>query len=125
MPNQGHWRAPLGAILVEVLATTLLKRGNGMSHPAFAALALLAYPAFFQWFNTGCPWASSMPYGRAWAWSWWSWRLGFFGAKPSIFFGLVGIALIALGAAVLQQSSAPNEQARAPFGHSKDGARRP
>ena len=132
MPNPGPWLVLLGAILVEVLATTLLKRSNGMSHPAFAALALLAYLLAIWLFSLVQRW---LPMGIVYAlWS----GLGMvlvalaawiFWGETINFWGMVGIALIALGAAVLQISSGPYEQARAPdkppSGHSEAGAGRP
>lgn len=132
MPNPGPWLVLLGAILVEVLATTLLKRSNGMSHPAFAAMALLAYLLAIWLFSLVQRW---LPMGIVYAlWS----GLGmvlvalaawiFWGETVNLW-GVVGIALIALGAVMLQISSAPKEQARAPEkpaqGHSEAGAGRP
>lgn len=129
MPTPGPWIVLFGAILVEVLATTLLKRSNGMSHPAFAALALLAYLLAIWLFSLVQRW---LPMGIVYAlWS----GLGMvlvalaawlFWGETVNSWGMVGIALIALGAAILQISSPRGERAGAPAGppatHSDTGA---
>lgn len=117
MPTPGPWIVLFGAILVEVLATTLLKRSNGMSHPAFAALALLAYLLAIWLFSLVQRW---LPMGIVYAlWS----GLGmvlvalaawFFWGETINTWGMVGIALIALGATILQISSPRGERPGAP-----------
>lgn len=114
MPNPGPWLVLLGAIVVEVLATTLLKRSNGMSHPAFAALALLAYLVAIWLFSLVQRW---LPLGIVYAlWS----GLGMvlvalaawlFWGETINSWGMAGIALIALGAMILQISSPRTDRA--------------
>jgi multidrug transporter EmrE-like cation transporter len=108
MPSSGPWLLLLGAILVEVCATTLLKRSNGMSHPAYAALALTAYLLAIWLFSVVM---RSIPTGIVYAlWS----GLGimlvslaawlFFGEAINAW-GLVGMAFIALGIVIIQLSA--------------------
>jgi multidrug transporter EmrE-like cation transporter len=108
MPSSGPWLLLLGAILVEVCATTLLKRSNGMSHPAYAALALTAYLLAIWLFSVVMRW---IPTGIVYAlWS----GLGivlvslvawlFFGEAINAW-GLVGMALIALETVIIQVSA--------------------
>lgn len=108
MPSSGPWLLLLGAILVEVCATTLLKRSNGMSHPAYAALALTAYLLAIWLFSVVMRW---IPTGIVYA-LWSGLGIVLVSLAAWIFFGeaingwgLAGMGLIALGTVIIQVSA--------------------
>lgn len=113
MQTLGPWFVLLGAIVVEVCATTLLKRSNGMSHPLFAVLALSCYLLAIWLFSLVQRW---LPMGIVYAlwsglgmvlvtiaaWIFWNETI-----PPG---GLLGMALIVVGAILLQATSPTAEK---------------
>lgn len=113
MQSPGPWIVLLGAIVVEVCATILLKRSNGMAQPLFAALAVTCYLLAIWLFSLV---QRVLPMGIVYAlWSglgmllvtlaaWLFWN------ETIHPWGLLGMALIALGAIILQGTSSITEK---------------
>jgi len=116
MQLPGPWIVLLGAIVVEVCATILLKLSNGMSQPLFAVLAVTCYLLAIWLFSLV---QRVLPMGIVYAlWSGLgmvlvsiaAWLLWNETIHP---WGLLGMALIALGAIILQGTSPIAEKDRA------------
>jgi multidrug transporter EmrE-like cation transporter len=122
MQPPGPWIVLLGAIVVEVFATILLKRSNGMTQPFFAVLAVFCYLLAIWLFSLV---QRVLPMGIVYAlWSGLGMVLVTIAAR--VFWselihpwGLLGMALIVLGAVILQGTSTITEKRSAHSAGSK------
>lgn len=121
MQTLGPWIVLFAAIVVEVCATILLKRSNGMTHPFFAVFAIFCYLLAIWLFSLvqrllpmGIVYALWSGLGMVLvtiaAWVFWSETI-----HP---WGLLGMALIVVGAVILQSSSTITENGSAHSGGS-------